>query len=722
MKMWFTPQEFADAAIEGVLPTLPKTKRGVQDRISREGWQQHGKLARPRTGARGGGFEYHIQLLQIDEQLAYARQYVKVRPGSGLVTTETDTLTANGRRYRDARMAILSVADGFRCENGLSILASDAYFETLYNSGQVEIAPWVRQIKPHVDARTLARWRSAAARNGTDALGYDPAKSRKDTGVLSRAQEGEIKTFILALMAKNPFFSAKHVLEAVRAAFGSYLIVGQKAVPLPPLGTFQRAMRTWRVEYRNELVRLTDPDGYRSRIEFVATGTTTATRLNEVWQIDASPLDAIMLDGKRPTIYIAIDVYSRRVIILVTTTPRAEAVAMLIRKCLLAWGVPERIKTDNGSDFTARITQRLLTQLRIEIELSPPYTPRAKGIVERVIGTFQRDCAATLPGFVGHNVGDRRVIENRKAFQKRLGLDDAHLFDADLTPQEVAHYADNWASEIYGNAPHEGIGRRAPNEMAALHQGEVRRIGNTGGLDILLAPVAGKDGRRLVTKVGITVDGANYLIGTVMPGTSVFCRMDPADLGRLHVFAEDEETFLGHAVCPQLAGLDPIEVAGKVKAQQKAFLDGNLKPIRAAMRRIGPRDVAMAQIGGAQPGRLLPFAQPVITHDTPALDAAQRAVTPPSPAMSTRAQALHAQLQAERAPAPIAPPAENVRRLRKPETMHQRFKRALEIEQRLGSGQPCEDPDRAWLEVYRTSPEYRTLRREYDDSDGAMSL
>ena len=58
-------------------------------------------------------------------------------------------------------------------------------------------------------------------------------------------------------------------------------------------------------------------------------------RLNEVWQIDASPADMLTTDG-RFTLYVCEDIYSRRLISLVTKTPRAAAVGLLIRKAILA--------------------------------------------------------------------------------------------------------------------------------------------------------------------------------------------------------------------------------------------------------------------------------------------------------------------------------------------------------------------------------------------------
>ncbi len=115
-----------------------------------------------------------------------------------------------------------------------------------------------------------------------------------------------------------------------------------------------------------------------------------------------------------------------------------------------------------------------------------------------------------------------------------------------------------------------------------------------------------------------------------MPGEDVLCRMDPADLGRLHVFTPDGETFLGHAIAPELAGLDPAETIARVRAEQKAFMAGRLAPIRREAKRIGPRDVADAIRRGAEDdaGSLIAFPRAGRAARDAAMTAAGDAAAP----------------------------------------------------------------------------------------------
>lgn len=716
MKLWLTAQEIADER----LPDLPATKQNINAFAARNGWRDCDGKARRRPGAAGGGgFEYHIDLLPAWARLAYLRKHVAVdeMPLQREIAEDprTESLSGPAITARDARLIVSKMADRHHAGCGLSVGASDRLFSELFNGGSMPVAPWIKQAVGSVSPRTLARWRAAVRDGIPSTLAVDRAAARKGTGVLDRANGGEVRTVALAALAKNPLFTARHVRALIRDRFGDALQIDERHEPLPPLRTFQRALKMWRHEYRHELTLLTNPDGYKNSVRFVATGSTRADRLNEVWQIDASPADVMTRDG-RQSVYAAVDVWSRRMMLLVTATPRAEAVGLLLRRCLLAWGVPERIKSDNGSDFIAHWTVRLLASLGIEHETAAPFSPEQKGIVERAIGTFQRDLSRTLPGFIGHSVADRKKIEAKMAFARRLGANDEALFGVDLTAAELAEHADAWASEVYAHAPHAGLKGKTPFEQASSFAGAVRRIENPAALDVLLARVPGKDGIRRVTRSGIRIDGTHYLIGSVMPGEDVLCRMDPADLGRLFVFTADGESFLGHAVAPELAGLNPAETIAKVRAAQKAHMDGRLADIRREAKRIGPRDVAAAirRQAGVQNAALVAFPRPAETHTTAPLAAAGAAMaTPEAAPLSGRAAEVYEALTREGATVELA--QNNVRPLRQQETMQQRFRRARDLEARLANGEALAADDALWLVGYSAGPEYRAMKHLHED-------
>ncbi|MGK7962658.1 hypothetical protein [Crocosphaera sp.] len=73
------------------------------------------------------------------------------------------------------------------------------------------------------------------------------------------------------------------------------------------------------------------------------------SRPNELWELDSSPTDLYLSyqdeDGtpkrKRFTLVACIDVFTRRTKIRVAETSNSEVIALLIRDCILDWGVPE---------------------------------------------------------------------------------------------------------------------------------------------------------------------------------------------------------------------------------------------------------------------------------------------------------------------------------------------------------------------------------------------
>lgn len=529
MQQYLTAQEIADAQ----LPDLPVTKRGVNLLAAREDWASHPGLVRSRTG-QGGGTEYSVRLLPTLAQIEWSKRHLTVAaPAPSAANDTSDTpapLTDRGQRERDARMAIVQAfelwARGLNMGDGAKLYG----FATRYEMGSIHVEDWIKQIIPSFSARSLDRWVKAVRRGEANALAVDRGLARKGTGVLDRACGGAVQTYILALLSHQSHLSAHHIRDQVQDKFGAMLDVGGMKKPLPPVRAFQRVIADLKVSHRVALTKATNPDLYRSTMAPAGTGTYRyVTEANTLWMIDASPVDVLCTDG-RHSMYGCIDIATRRFVITVSKTPRASAVALMLRKAILAWGVPRTIKTDNGSDFVANDTKRLFASLDVEPDVSDAYSPQQKGHIERAIRTFQHDVGPQLPGFVGHSVADRKAIESRKSFAARLGENEAETFGVAISSVQLQTYIDQWLDLIYQHRPHGGLNGLSPFLKAAESTAVVRRV-DERALDLLLMPVAGKDGRRTTTKFGVRIDGFHYQTPSSCPArpcSSVWTRWTPA--------------------------------------------------------------------------------------------------------------------------------------------------------------------------------------------------
>jgi transposase InsO family protein len=711
MKHWLTAAEIAEAG----LPGLPVTREAVARLAQDKGWRDHPHFARERQG-RGGGFEYFLELLPLEARIAWATRHggVIAEAAEDAVAAAPDLSVAvppAAALARDARIHVMGVIDAIARESGFTRLQATTWYVPRYNIGKEAVPAWVREALPRISERSIRRWFAAAGRDGVDCLAVDRGASRRACGLLDTAMEGRIKLRALALIANNHHLSADHVRETLIDTFGA-VIEGQ---PFPHIRTLQSALKRWRRVHAQELLALTNPDAFKSRNRVSGSRAHLVSRLNEMWEIDASPADVLTTEGRR-ALYVCIDVWSRRLIILVTKTPRAEAVALLMRKAILAWGVPELVKTDNGSDFTARATKRLFAALGIATETAAPFSPEQKGVVERAIGTVQRDFATPLPGFIGHSVADRKVIEARKAFAQRLGQDDARAFCVELTEADLAARADAWANDRYAHRAHGGLDGQTPFARAAAYTGTIKRISDEAALSVLLAPLAEGDGTRIVGKQGIRLDGSYYIAPTLMPGTRVMVRLDPADLGRVWCFDPETDAYLSTAICPELAGVDRAAAVAEARAMQARMIADAIAPIRKDAGKLKPAHAAdaIARQAALRAGKLIEMPRRAESHSTPALEAAAemlegRKGPPRETRQSEAARGLQAEIEADLAARAEAATRSSapVRRLRATETPSQRFRRARAIEAELEAGaQPAAD-DLIWLGGYRQSPEYR---------------
>ena len=159
-------------------------------------------------------------------------------------------------------------------------------------------------------------------------------------------------------------------------------------------------------------------------------GSLTVTRPNAVWQIDHSPADVILVDADsrapigRPWVTLVIDVASRVVTGLYVSLdpPSVVSVGMALQHAILAkdealaergisaewpaFGLPELVHTDNGSDFRSRSFARACSNLGIETDLRPVGAPRYGGHIERLIGSVMSEMHL-LPGTTFSNVAAR---------------------------------------------------------------------------------------------------------------------------------------------------------------------------------------------------------------------------------------------------------------------------------------------------------------------------
>lgn len=634
-----------------------------------------------------------------------------------------------GQIRRDVRLAILSLWDRHCAETGQSRNASRFAFTDLYNEpGAIAVPAWVRDAKRTISPNSLLNWdaRREDGRLNTLAGAYG---GRKDTSVFGLAQG--IYDHITAGILKGRSISARDLLAELRDAFGDRVdvvmpITGEiKTCPLPTARSLQRWIAAWRDENKELIVRETDPDRWKSGYR-VAVGDLYGwvRRPNQLWEIDASPADLLLTDG-RYSLYVLIDIFTRRIMVLVSKTPRTEAALLLLKRGIEAWGKPETVRTDRGSDFISHDAKRFFALLRIIHDECDAYSPEQKGAVERHVKTVQHGIIAQLPGFIGHSVADRKVIESRKAFAQRLGQSDHDAFEVALTRDDLQVRLDDWCEYVYGRREHGGLNGKSPWQMISEWTGPIMRIDDPARLGLLLAPAPkgseGRDGIRVVTKKGIRVENAHFWDDTLtlFMREQVFVRLDPHDMGAIWVFAEDHSEFICKAINVEREGIDRAAMAAKAHAAQKEHLAELRAKHRAARRGFRPHVMVERRLVEAKAAgdKVVHLPRPAEAISTPALDAIgaamqadQRKIPVASPVTEAEQAAM------ERMAAEAAVPAQVITL----DTVENRLRRVLEIEARIERGEAVSEEDRRWAAKQSRLPDIRARRDMMQDFGEAV--
>lgn len=482
-----------------------------------------------------------------------------------------------------------------------------------------------------------------------------------------------------ALLADQQL-AAPRILELITAAHPEW--------PVPSLRTLRRRLADIEASKSTLLAYNRDPDLYRSKFRLaLGRADAEAVRANQIWEIDTTRADVLCTDG-RVSILGVIDVWSRRAKYLVVESESARSARATLVAAITAWGVlPEVLRTDQGSGFVNATMKTGLASLGIELDDLPPARPDLKPHVERLFGTFTRERAALLGGFVGHNVAQAQRL--RAAARRRNGR--AEIV-AEISAAELQALIDNWVEGVYGQRAHTTTGQ-PPIARFMASPAPSRRAPDA---DALRRALSAYVGHAQVTKRGVQWRRGRYWAAPLAAWMDqrVILRRDEDELGELFVFAPTGE-FIATAVNHERAGLSERDFALEARRQQAAWLkeqQAELKAKKAAFRMEDARQALLRRDAQAA-GRLHALPPRTTEHSTPTIaslvDAGDFAPLP-APAPAAPRPAAH--------PASPAPSAAAVK---------DRVARADQLLALAARGDAVDPAALAQARAYAASAEYR---------------
>lgn len=693
-----------------IAQALDISKRSAERRAQREGWPYDEVPAR-------GGIR---RLYPVDSLPEAVRTAVEEKPSGATVgqrlaaraainkvkqqaTRENGLanylkLDISARTKAGARAEVLGALRAWAEANNLKIgrAAIDQFCE-LYNAAEIPVEDWVRELISKASAPTVYRWQQKLDQEGLAGLAPE-YKGRAGQSLID--SQPALRDWILSLLVHNPHASCSHIMSACKARFGN------SDIELPSKRRIEAWLNQWKRDNRELFTAVTNPDAWKNKF-MTAFGSASAdvTRLNQRWELDSTPADLMLLDGRYSLIG-SIDVYSRRPRLLVSKTSKATAVGQLLRRCLMDWGVPEQIKTDNGSDYTSRYIRQFIASLDIEQSLCDPFCAWQKPHIERFFRTFSHDLVELLPGYIGHNVSDRSAIEARQAFSDRLFKKD-QVVDVSMTAADLQKFCDEWVNNIYLHKEHSGLQGATPFSKIANWRQPVRRISNERALDVLLAE-APDTGVRTVTKSGIRVDRITYIAPelAVIVGTDVRVAYTES-LGEVMVFNDDG--FVCIAQAPEYTGIDRQEVAAHARQKQKESIQATRRHLKSLTRKLNTKDAAdeilraSRQNVAAMPHRGTDYTTDALTQA--ALAAAVTAPQETAPRDESERETLAAiERDIAATPAPV------VR-----QTPQQEYEHWVRLDRRAKAGGRLSDSERAFHESYPHTADYVAMKSLYEE-------
>jgi putative transposase len=376
--------------------------------------------------------------------------------------------------------------------------------------------------------RRLQRWLRAYRRRGLAGLARKPYPDRG-----RRLLSADLEQLIEGLALRRPRLSCAAVHREVAA------LAKVCGWPQPSYDTVYSVVR--RLDPALVTLAHQGPKVYADRFDLLYRR--EASRPNEMWQADHTPLDVRVLDERgrsaRPWLTIILDDYSRAVAgyALSLHDPSSIQTALALRQAIWRkgdphWsvcGIPETFYTDHGSDFTSQHLEQVAADLHMALVFSIPGKPRGRGKVERIFESVNQLFLCHQPGYSPAGSAPGKPV---------------------LTLPELDARLSTFLVDTYQQQPHSET-RVPPQARWEANDFLPRLPESPEQLDLLLLTVAKP---RRVHQDGIHFQGFRYVDVTLAAyvGEDVTVRYDPRDLAELRVYFGD--SFLCRAINPELAG------------------------------------------------------------------------------------------------------------------------------------------------------------------------
>ena len=566
-------------------------------------------------GASAGRFVTNTQA--IDREVALKTKQESLAEFAGI----------NGKQ-RDRALAKFSIINGaknYQRNTSTTKIIAFTQFCDLYNKQDPDVAQYQSEFNRTISLASLIRWEKALNKNGITALAGNYGKT-KGNGIIDSTPE--LKEYCIALIHEYPHIKGERLADMLEAEFSE-----KYTIPAP--STCRAWLSSWKEQNQALYMSMFDPSAWQNK-RMVAFGNMSidVTRINQLWEFDSTPADVMLKDG-RYSIVGVIDVFTRRVKLVLKPTSNAEAIALLIRHAILDWGLPEVARTDNGSDYLSHHISTVWNSLDIHNDITNPYSGWEKPFIERFFRTFSHGIAELIQGYIGHNVVDRERISSRLTFAEKLverkekGAERVGI-DVSLTAEEFEAKMNQWVDGHYHNCTHSGI-KCTPFEQYTRHKQSIRRVSSPRVLDVLLSPVPGNGFRTVTKSNGISIEGGSYIhaeLGAYI-GDRVFCRWNPQDVGKIFVFHALHGHFICEAVNPEIAGQD-ITMAHAMEAKkiQRAQLTEQRRHFKSLAKKHDVSDAAQTYLDYRtnQNSALEAFPKASTTVETSATKGAESAI------------------------------------------------------------------------------------------------